>query len=185
MAIGSYVGVATIGIFIYWYTSYSWAGDNHTLVTLEQLMNWSKCQHWKDFTVNNFGGFDFKKDPCGYFTYAKSKATTLSLTVLVVIEMFNALNALSEDASLLVVGPFANRWLLVAIACSLVLHAVILYIPLFQTIFGTTGLTLNDWILAVAFSFPVILLDEFLKKISRRRNQKLYSQRDSSNSRDI
>ena len=35
-------------------------------------------------------------NPCDYFTYGKAKASTLSLSVLVSIEMFNALNALSE-----------------------------------------------------------------------------------------
>ena len=35
-------------------------------------------------------------DPCDYFTYGKAKASTLSLSVLVAIEMFNAVNALSE-----------------------------------------------------------------------------------------
>ena len=35
-------------------------------------------------------------DPCDYFTYGKAKASTLSLSVLVAIEMFNAMNALSE-----------------------------------------------------------------------------------------
>ena len=34
--------------------------------------------------------------PCEYFTVGKAKASTLSLSVLVAIEMFNALNALSE-----------------------------------------------------------------------------------------
>lgn len=33
---------------------------------------------------------------CDYFTDGKAKASTLSLSVLVAIEMFNALNALSE-----------------------------------------------------------------------------------------
>jgi hypothetical protein len=35
-------------------------------------------------------------DPCDYFRSGKAKASTLSLSVLVAIEMFNALNALSE-----------------------------------------------------------------------------------------
>ena len=35
-------------------------------------------------------------EPCDYFTVGKAKASTLSLSVLVAIEMFNALNALSE-----------------------------------------------------------------------------------------
>ncbi len=36
------------------------------------------------------------EDPCDYFRAGKAKASTLSLSVLVAIEMFNALNALSE-----------------------------------------------------------------------------------------
>lgn len=40
--------------------------------------------------------------------------------VLVVVEMFNALNALSENASLVVQPPWRNMWLLAAIAVSMV-----------------------------------------------------------------
>lgn len=57
------------------------------------------------------------------------KASTLSLSVLVAIEMFNAFNALSEDNSLLQLPPWSNPWLLVATCISLGLHCVILYIP--------------------------------------------------------
>ncbi len=56
----------------------------------------------------------------------KTKAMTLSLSVLVAIEMFNALNALSEDYSLLQMPPWSNPYLLVAIALSFSLHFVIL-----------------------------------------------------------
>lgn len=41
----------------------------------------------------------------------------------------NAMNALSEDNSLLQVPVWCNPWLLVAMAVSLGLHAVILYVP--------------------------------------------------------
>jgi len=45
MIIGLYVGFATVGIFIYWYVAAETA-DGHTLVTYEQLSNWSECPSW-------------------------------------------------------------------------------------------------------------------------------------------
>ena len=47
--------------------------------------------------------FSFDGNPCDYFSTGKVKAMTLSLTMLVAIEMFNSLNALSEDGSLLAI----------------------------------------------------------------------------------
>lgn len=43
MIIGTYVGVATVCIFIYWYIAYNWAGDGHSLVKFSQLRNWTDC----------------------------------------------------------------------------------------------------------------------------------------------
>jgi Ca2+-transporting ATPase len=40
MVIGIYVGFATVGIFAWWYTMAE-TGDDHTLVTFDQLSNWS------------------------------------------------------------------------------------------------------------------------------------------------
>ena len=168
IVIGAYVGFATVGIFAYWYMYYQ-SADNHTLVPFEQLSNWSECTKDWNLKVNDFGPYNFQKDPCSYFTIGKTKASTFSLTVLVMIEMFNAVNALSEDSSLLTVGLFANPLLLLAIALSVALHCVILYIPFFARIFGTYPLDTNDWLLVIAFSFPVIFVDEILKIFSRRR----------------
>ena len=80
---------------------------------------------------------DFSQNPCSYFTQGKVKASTLSLSVLVVIEMLNALNAISEDNSLLTMSPFVNPWLLAAISSSILLHVMIVYVPFMDT-------TLND-----------------------------------------
>ena len=104
MVVGTYVGIATVGIFIYWYMWYDWATDGHTLVTWSELTNWTKCEDWikNGWKVNNFDNFKFDStNYCEYFTKGKAKASTLSLSVLVTIEMFNAINALSEDSSLL------------------------------------------------------------------------------------
>jgi Ca2+-transporting ATPase len=175
IVIGTYVGLATVGVFIYWYCFYNWAGDGHTLVPYKLLSNWSECAGhtdvWKGFAVKNVDGLDFSKDACTYFTAGKQKASTLSLSVLVIIEMFNAMNALSEDSSLFTVGFFCNPLLLLAIASSVALHCVILYIPFFGQLFGVKPLSKNDWILVIAFSAPVCIIDEILKFISRRRNR--------------
>ncbi|KAL9416079.1 hypothetical protein AB3S75_039302 [Citrus x aurantiifolia] len=176
LVIGFYVGVATVGIFVIWYTHDTFlgidlSGDGHSLVTYNQLANWGHCRSWENFTASPFTAgnqvFNFDKDPCEYFQYGKVKATTLSLSVLVAIEMFNSLNALSEDSSLLSMPPWVNPWLLLAMSISFGLHFLILYVPFFAKVFGIVPLSLNEWLLVLAVSLPVILIDEVLKFIGR------------------
>lgn len=113
---------------------------------------------------------DFEKNPCTYFTQGKVKASTLSLSVLVVIEMLNALNAISEDSSLITMSPFVNPYLLLAIAWSIGLHVMIVYVPFFATIFGIAAMNSHEWWLVFAFSSPVIIIDEILKIFGRKFN---------------
>ncbi|XP_020598282.1 calcium-transporting ATPase, endoplasmic reticulum-type isoform X1 [Phalaenopsis equestris] len=176
MVIGSYVGLATVGIFILWYTQPSFIGidltsDGHTLVSLAELRSWSECHTWADFSPDPFLAgnrvISFS-DPCEYFTAGKIKAATLSLSVLVAIEMFNSLNALSEENSLVRMPPWRNPWLLVAMGVSLSLHAFILYVPFLSSVFGVVALSLKEWILVLVVSFPVVLIDEVLKFVGRR-----------------
>eukprot|EP00992_Anisonema_acinus_P015227 TRINITY_DN9670_c0_g1_i1.p1 TRINITY_DN9670_c0_g1~~TRINITY_DN9670_c0_g1_i1.p1 ORF type:complete len:1011 (-),score=260.37 TRINITY_DN9670_c0_g1_i1:115-3147(-) len=167
MVIGIYVGIATVGIFAYWYL-FDYAGDGHTTVTFDQLTHWTHCPHWTDFHVSSFQGVDYSANPCRYFQEGKQTASTLSLSVLVTIEMFNALNALSEDGSLLVMPPWCNPYLLLAMTFSFGLHFVILYVPVLAKIFSIVPLSLADWKMVLLFSFPVILIDEVLKMVGRQ-----------------
>lgn len=176
LVIGFYVGIATVGVFIIWYTHNSFfgidlSGDGHSLVSYSQLANWGQCSTWNNFTVSPFTAgsqqFRFDDNPCDYFQTGKVKAMTLSLSVLVAIEMFNSLNALSEDGSLVTMPPWVNPWLLLAMSISFGLHFLILYVPFLAQIFGIVPLSLNEWLLVVAVAFPVILIDEVLKFIGR------------------
>lgn len=175
--IGLYVGIATVGAFVIWYTHASFLGidlsaDGHTLVSYSQLSNWAQCPTWENFEVSPFTAgdrtFSFDSNPCDYFKSGKVKATTLSLSVLVAIEMFNSLNALSEDTSLLTMPPWVNPWLLLAMSVSFGLHFLILYIPFFAKVFGIVPLSFSEWLLVLAVAFPVVLIDEVLKFIGRR-----------------
>ena len=59
------------------------------------------------------------------------RATTISLSILVTVEMFNAMNSLSENESLLHLPLWKNMYLVAAISLSMALHFMILYIPFF------------------------------------------------------
>ena len=176
--VGLYVGVATVGVFAVWFTQTSFLGidlskDGHTTVTFHQLTHWHDCASWKGFKAgpwtDAFGAKHTLAAPCDYFGLeGKAKASTLSLTVLVAIEMFNALNALSEDGSLLSMPPWVNPYLLVAISFSLGVHALILYVPFLSGVFGVVPLSLEEWQLVIALSAPVIAIDEVLKFFGRR-----------------
>ncbi|KAF3780311.1 Calcium-transporting ATPase 1 endoplasmic reticulum-type [Nymphaea thermarum] len=175
LVIGLYVGIATVGIFAWWYTHDSFlginlGGDGHTVVSFAQLRAWEDCPRWENFSASPFtaGGKVISfGDSCDYFKAGKVKAATLSLSVLVAIEMFNSLNALSEDSSLTTMPPWINPWLLVAMSLSFALHCVILYVPFLADIFGIVPLSSSEWCVVILVSFPVVLIDEVLKFIGR------------------
>merc|ERR1712204_120385 len=138
----------------------------------EQLMTWGKCSTWESFKPKNVLDLSFDKDACSNFTAGKVKASTLSLTVLVMIEMLNAFNALSEDGSLIQMPPWTNPYLILACMGSVLTHFVILYVPFLAKIFAVCPLDMHDWVLVMSFSMPVIFIEEVLKFFGRQHQKK-------------
>lgn len=83
-------------------------------------------------------------------------ASTVSLSILVVIEMLNAMNALSSSESLLAFPLWNNMMLVYAIILSMTLHFAILYIPFLQTLFSILPLNWTEWKAVLAISAPVV-----------------------------
>jgi len=94
-------------------------------------------------------------------------ARTMALTVLVVFQMCVALECKSETASLFSVGIFKNLYLLLAIALSLLLQCMILYVPYFQVLFRTAGPAPHDWLVILAIVSTVIIVMEARKLLFR------------------
>ena len=62
LLVGTYVGFATVGVFVAWYMYTSFFGidlsqDGHSTVTWHQLTHWNQCSQWKGFQVLIFSWF--------------------------------------------------------------------------------------------------------------------------------
>ncbi|KAF2237589.1 calcium ATPase [Viridothelium virens] len=153
MVIGTYVGVATVGGYAWWFMFYS-EGPG---ISFYQLSHFHRCKS------------EFAQIGCDMFVNDQAKAaSTISLSILVVIEMLNAMNALSSSESLLTQPLWKNPILVSAITLSMVLHFLLLYIPFLQALFGIVPLNLNEWTAVLAISAPIIAIDEVLKAVERR-----------------
>uniref|UniRef100_A0A8C5R3F7 Calcium-transporting ATPase n=1 Tax=Leptobrachium leishanense TaxID=445787 RepID=A0A8C5R3F7_9ANUR len=152
MAIGGYVGAATVGAAAWWFI-YS---DDGPGVTFYQLSHFMQCSEDNE---------DFEGLECEIFE--SPVPMTMALSVLVTIEMCNALNSLSENQSLIRMPPWVNIWLLGSICLSMSLHFLILYVDPLPMIFKLTPLDFTQWFVVLKISFPVILIDELLKFFAR------------------
>ncbi|XP_063215966.1 calcium-transporting ATPase sarcoplasmic/endoplasmic reticulum type isoform X2 [Bacillus rossius redtenbacheri] len=153
LAIGFYVGAATVGAATWWFM-FSPHGP--------QLNYYQVTHHLACIG----GGEEFKGVDCKVFN--DPHPMTMALSVLVTIEMLNAMNSLSENQSLIAMPPWCNIWLLGSMALSFTLHFVILHVEVLSTVFQVTPLTVEEWLTVMKFSIPVVLLDETLKFIARR-----------------
>lgn len=152
MIIGTYVGVATVGGYAWWFMYYS-GGPN---ISFYQLTHFHECST------------RFPSVGCDMFTNQLSqKASTVSLSILVVIEMMNAVNALSQSESLLTLPLWVNMKLVYAITLSMALHFAILYVPVLQSLFAIVPLNWTEWQAVLIISAPILVIDETLKLYER------------------
>lgn len=172
--IGCYIGISTVASYLWWFMD-----NGYTFDLLTNINSHQKCM--------NLGmkNCDVFVDP--------TAARGMTLSTLVMVEMFNALNAVSENNSIFVVRPSRNIWLVVAIASSVFLHLIIMYVPFFANMFEIIPLGVSkaqleaaplwsfvvptqfkEWGMVLIYSFPVIIIDEALKYATRRfaRNPK-------------
>ena len=93
-------------------------------------------------------------------------AQTMAFTTLMLFQMFNVLNARSDWQSAFV-HLFTNGWLWAALAGSIALQLLVVYVPFLQRAFRTVGLAASDWIVCLAVASSVLWLREGSKLIGR------------------
>ena len=93
---------------------------------------------------------------------------TIVFNFLCLSQMGHVLAIRSDIQSFFSVGIFSNTPLIGAVIIALLLQFVVTYVPLFQPIFKTEALTLNEFLLVGALSLIVFFAVEIEKAVFRR-----------------
>jgi Ca2+-transporting ATPase len=99
-------------------------------------------------------------------------AQTIAFVTLCTSELVRAFTARSEYHSIFSIGVFSNKWMVWAVAASLLLVLMVVYVPFLQPFFDTVPLTLDDWLMMAPFFFASAIAMELLKVYFRRRSAK-------------
>jgi Ca2+-transporting ATPase len=97
-----------------------------------------------------------------------AQARTVAFTVLVVAQLFHALNCRSDSYSVFRLGLFTNPQLLWALSGSVLLQAGIILIPWAREIFQLTPLSAPQWFLAFGIGTLPLIAMEAWKAVRRR-----------------
>jgi Ca2+-transporting ATPase len=93
-------------------------------------------------------------------------AQTMAFATLVLCQLFNVFNARSDERTAFR-GLFRNHWLWAAVALSLALQAVVVYMLFLQQAFSTVALNARDWLFCTAVASSVLWLRELSKIVLR------------------
>ena len=96
------------------------------------------------------------------------EARTMGFTILVFAQLFNAIASRSHLQSAFK-GLFSNKWLWGAIALSIVLQLLVIYVPWLNTAFGTTPLPPMAWLECIGLAAIVLVASEIRKIFLRMR----------------
>jgi len=104
----------------------------------------------------------------GLFWFTKQSgsleyARTVAFTTLAAFQWFQALNARSTFNSIFSVGLFTNRWVLLGIGIAIILQIGVVYTSIGQMLFGTTSLTIENWLLIILVASSIWVADELYK----------------------
>jgi Ca2+-transporting ATPase len=100
----------------------------------------------------------------------ETHARTMAFTTLMMFQLFNAYNCRSTWRSAFS-GFFDNKWLIGAVALSLAMHVLVIYVPFLQTAFHTVPLSWLDWAIATGVAGTLLIGMEAVKLALRKERR--------------
>ena len=103
------------------------------------------------------------------FEYKDVPWQTMVFTTLVLSQMGNAMATRSSRDSLFKIGVFSNRLMVGAVLLTFALQLLIIYVPIFQGVFSTEPLSIEQLLICLGASAIVFILLELHKWVKRIR----------------
>ena len=112
------------------------------------------------------------------------EALTMTQAGIVVSQFFNSFAVRTEEQSILRIGFFSNKPLVLAGLFGIAFVSCISYVPLLQSVFNTAPLRLSDWIVLVVLGALLLIAEEIRKAILRSRHRVPGERQDQTHTRD-
>ncbi|MEG2543070.1 MAG: cation-translocating P-type ATPase [Longicatena sp.] len=97
------------------------------------------------------------------------KAQTMAFMVLSISQLFHALNLRSRTHSIIEVGVFKNKWLILTMVFGIVLQILVCQLPIFHLLLKTVSLSIQEWGIVFGLSSSVIVINEISKWIAKEK----------------
>lgn len=98
-----------------------------------------------------------------HFTGSIDDARTASFVTLVITQLIHVFECKSERKNIFEIPLFNNMPLVLSVLCSVIMILGVVYMPVFQGVFKTVPLTINDWVLILGFSSLGPVLSSFMR----------------------
>ncbi len=95
---------------------------------------------------------------------------TMLFTTLIFGQLALALEVRAEKRSLFSIGLLSNRAMLFAVVAGITAHMILVYVPFFQTVFGTYPLGSTDLLVSLAAAVAILVAAELWKWWQRSRS---------------
>ena len=94
------------------------------------------------------------------------KSRTIAFAALAIFQLFNTFNARSSVRSIFTLGLLSNPLVIVGVGASLILQMLVIQLPNLQVVFRTTSLDVGEWLVVIAVSSTVLIIEEIRKAIN-------------------
>lgn len=97
------------------------------------------------------------------------KAQTMAFMVLSISQLFHVLNLRSRTHSIITVGIFKNKWLILTIVFGIALQIMVTQLPFFHMLLKTVSLDIMSWSIVFSLAFSIIVVNEVSKWVAKEK----------------